>query len=125
MRSCKRSQGRSARDQDERIGGQYADRLQRARIERRFRKQEVRDAEGELGRAQERVAVGRRAQHRLGADAAARTARAVLDHDLPSEIAARLVGGEAAQKVGRAAGRIRHDERHRAVRIAALRVGRP
>jgi hypothetical protein len=27
-----------ARDQDERIGGQYADRLQRARIERRFRK---------------------------------------------------------------------------------------
>ena len=49
----------------------------------------------------------------------------ILDHDLPSKIAARLVGGEAAQKVGRAAGRIRHDERHRAVRIAALRVGRP
>jgi len=80
------------------------------------------DAEGELRRAQKRVAVGRRAQHRLGADAAAGAAGAVFDDDLLTEIAARLVSGEAAQQVGRAAGRIRNDERHDAVWIAALRM---
>src|SRR5262249_30042204 len=79
-------------------------------------------AEGRLRRAPGRVAVGRRAQYRLGADAAAGAAGAVLDHHLLTEIAARLVGGEAAQEVRGAARRIRDDECHHAVWITALRL---
>src|SRR5262249_16357451 len=48
-----------AGDQDQRIGRKHADRLERVRVERWLRKEEVRDAERELRRAKKRVAVGR------------------------------------------------------------------
>ena len=40
-----------AADQDQRIGSKHADRLERAGVERGFRKEEMRDAERELRRA--------------------------------------------------------------------------
>ena len=116
------------RDDDQRIGREHADRLERPRIERRLGKHQMRDAVAELRDAQQRVAVGRRTQHLLDADTAAGAARPVLDHHLLAERRARLLAGVAAQQVGGAAGRKRHDQRDRAAsgkRPAPARSRRP
>ncbi len=63
---------------------------------------------------QQRIAVGRRARHELGADAAA-GAGAVVDHHRLSERLADLIADDAADNVGIAAGRERHDQPDRPV----------
>jgi hypothetical protein len=62
---------------------------------------------------QQRVTVGGRARRLSGADVAAR-ARDVLDIELPAEMLAKFLRGEPCEDVGRAAGRERHDDAHRA-----------
>ena len=114
-----------ARQDDQRIGREHADRLERPRIERRLGEHQMRDAVAELRVAQERVAVGRRAHHLLDADAAAGAAGPVLDHHLLAERRARLLAGVAAQQIGGAAGRKRHHQRDRPRREIVLRLRGP
>ena len=83
------------------------------RIERRVERMGARHEE-------QRVAIGGRPRHRLGADVAAR-ANAVLDNDLLVPELCPFVGDHAGGEIGRAAGRERHDEVHRLRRISALR----
>ena len=111
-----------ARNDDQRIGREHADRLERPRIERRLGEHQMRDAVAELRRAQERVAVRRRAQHLLHADAAAGAAGPVLDHHLLAEHCGRLLGGVAAEQIRRAAGRQRHHHGDVPRRKRALRL---
>ena len=70
------------------------------------------------GVEQERVAVGRRARDRGGADVA-RCARAVLDQHRLSQGALQMLGDDARQDVGRSARRERHDQRDRSLRIGS------
>jgi len=79
-----------------------------------------RDAERGIGEEQ-RVAVGRGARDRLGADVAAR-ARAVLDDHRLAELGLELRLQDAGDEVDQAAGRIRHDNGDRP-RGKALRGG--
>ena len=60
----------------------------------------------------ERVAVGRGFRHRADADGAAGAAL-VLDHELLAQTLRQAVGENARRDVGVAAGRERHDHRHR------------
>ena len=73
---------------------------------------------------QQRVAVGRRLGHRLGADQGA-GAGAVLDHHRLTQQRAELVGNLSRDAVEAAAGRLRHDEFQRPVRkvLGARRRG--
>ena len=68
------------------------------------------------GGHQQRVAVGRRLRHDVGADQRAR-AGAVLDHDGLLERRGQAIADGARQHVGERAGRIRHDEAQRPGRI--------
>ena len=61
---------------------------------------------------QQRVAVGRRLGDQLRADIAAGAAL-VLDHDIGAPGVLQMLGGDAAQQVGRAGGRERHDHADR------------
>ena len=63
----------------------------------------------------QRVAVARRLRHAPDADIAAGAGH-VLDHDRLPERAAHALGEQARDRVGRPAGRIRHDDGDRAVR---------
>ena len=66
------------------------------------------------------VAVGRRIDHRLGADIAA-GAGAVLDHELLAEMVRQPVAQNAGDDVVRAAGREAHDQVHGPFGILGLR----
>ena len=70
---------------------------------------------------QDGVAVGRALRDRAAADGAAGAA-AVVDHDRLAEHLAHLVGDDAPDDGGAAAGRERHDQRDRPVGIV-LRAG--
>ena len=74
------------------------------------------DGERAVRADEQRVAVGRRARHRFGADAAAGAA-AVVDHHRLAERARDPFADQAADDVGIAAGRERHDQMDRPVRI--------
>src|SRR5438552_2667145 len=67
------------------------------------------------------MAVGRALRHDAGGDGAARTA-AVLDHERSSELLAELVGDQAPDDVGGAAGREADHDAHR-LRGPGLRKG--
>ena len=71
---------------------------------------------------QQRVAVGRRIDHRLDADIGA-AARLVLDHDRLAEPVRQPLRQEPRNQVGGAAGRIGHDPSHRPRRLG-LREGK-
>jgi hypothetical protein len=73
-------------------------------------------------RQQDGVAVGVGARDELGADAAARAAAAVLDHDALAEHRAEPVGDDARHAVGRPAGRERHDHLDRLLGRPGLRL---
>ena len=88
------------------------------RIERHGLVDDARDGVAVRGEHQ-RVAVGRR----LGDAGGARQPGAVLDDHLLLPHRAQLVGQNARQAVGDAAGRERHDDAHGLVRIVALRRG--
>ncbi|MNS48014.1 hypothetical protein D3C72_805710 [compost metagenome] len=71
----------------------------------------------------QRVAVGRRLGHQIGADIAARARPVLHDHGL-AERTAHLFGQHAGHGVQRAAGRVRHDKADRLGReISGLRQG--
>ena len=70
----------------------------------------------------QRVAVGRRLGHQVGADVAAR-AGTVLDDDRLAQRAAHLLGQHAGHGVERAAGRVRHHEAQRRWEIGVLGLG--
>src|SRR5215475_1506425 len=53
-----------------------------------------------------------------------RAARAVVDHDLLAELLAKLGAENARDRVGGAAGGLRHDEPDRLVRVLRRRTGR-
>jgi hypothetical protein len=72
---------------------------------------------------QERVAVGRRARHLGRADIAGRAADVLHDRRL-SPFAAELVGDQACQRIGAAAGRVGHDDPHQPRRERLLRATR-
>ena len=72
-----------------------------------------RRVDGVRGRdEQQRVAVGRRAHHRLGRDVAA-GARPALDHERLPEPLGQPLADEPGEDVGRAAGRKADDDAHR------------
>ncbi len=87
-----------------------------AEIERQVLVERGRDGVGGVGHEQ-RVAVGRRAHRHFGADVGA-AARAVLDHERLAEPNGHPLPEQARQDVGRAAGRDRNDDPHRAGGIA-------
>ena len=105
----------------------------RARCEQRDRRKRLQRVVGQLverridrmrdGDDQQRVAVGRRLRHQLGADDAA-GAGLVLDDELLAEPLAELRADDARQDVVEPARRERHDHPHRPVRIVVLRGGR-
>ena len=74
------------------------------------------DGERPVRADQQRVAVGRGARHHFGADAAAGAAAVVDHHRLPKRHF-HLFADDAADDVGIAAGRERHDQMDRPVRI--------
>jgi len=78
------------------------------------------DIEVAGGDRRQRVAVGRRPRHRGDPDRAAR-AGAVLDHEGFAEPGRQPIREDARGDIGVAAGRVRHDQRHRLVRPGGLR----
>ena len=105
--------GRHERDQRdrheilERIVGELA-------VEERIHHQRAVD------RHQQRVAVGRRLRHRLGADDGVRS-RPVVDDDLLAQILAHLLADEPAEEIGGPAGRERDHQRDLPRRIGLRR----
>jgi hypothetical protein len=111
-----RAVGRLGTDHQQlRRARQIADRLEaRQRVVAELAQMRVDD---ELGRRdQQRVAVGRRACRRFGADGVA-GAGPVLDHQCLPLRAADLVGEQPCQRVGAAAGGRRHDDLDGACRL--------
>jgi hypothetical protein len=81
------------------------------------------DCEREAARrVEERVAVSRGADHRLGPDDAGGSG-AVLDHELLPPALAELLRQQTRHHIDAAAGRHRHDDAHRPVRIVGARHG--
>ena len=100
------------------IGGEVLARIEaRVGVEARVDRDRAGVAE------EQRVAVGRAADHRARADQA-RAADAIVDDHLMAERAGQLFGDHARQHVDAAAGRIGHHQRDGAVRIIVLRAGR-
>ena len=92
-------------------------------VERQFRLQ--RRVDGVVRRGeQQRVAVGRGLGGRVGCDHAARAA-AVLDHERGLQIVRHPRGDEPRHQIDRAAGRERHDQPDRPLRIFCPRAARP
>ncbi|MNN47293.1 hypothetical protein D3C81_1617090 [compost metagenome] len=71
------------------------------------------------GQHQQRVTIGRGLGHGFSADGA-RGAGAVVDHHGLLQVLAHFLADDAGSGVGRAAGRERHDEPDRLVRVALL-----
>jgi hypothetical protein len=111
----------AAHDQQHRHVGDHAHRGERGcRIERHLRVQELVDREDPRGAHEERVAVGLRARHEVGAYVSAR-AGPVLDHDRLAELLLQPLAHRPRKDVGEAAGRERRDDLHRPRRIRLRR----
>ena len=123
---------KSASVLNSRIGAGREDEIEKAQagnrheilqgIERQLLEQ--RDADrGAVGQQRQRIAVGRRGDHRPGGGDAA-GAGLVLDVEALPELVAELFRDDARGDVGDAAGRKRQHDAHRLVGIAGLRTGR-
>ena len=97
-------------DQRERHAGHQRDRREILhRIVGQMVVERLVDGERGRGRQQQRVAVGRGPRHLLGAEGGA-GARLVLDDDGAGKPGLQLIGDHAAEQIGGAARRIRHDQ---------------
>ena len=109
------------RDQHQRLRGDDRDRREGVGIEAELGEEVLADHQRPLRRGQQRVAVGLRASHHLGAEVL-RGAGAMLDDHRLAPLRRQLVGDDPRNGVEVGAGRRRHDDLDRPVRVGGLRL---